>query len=506
VYVGNVSWSSTSDRIKEHMSAAGEVVSVEIPTRKNGRSLGFAIVEYVTGDEADLAISTLNDTEVDERKLNVRRNDPEQAYALKGKRKRETEPIEETPEEKPCRVYVHNLPWATDSTALQSYMSAAGSVTLAEVIMKGKRSSGVGFVDYETEEMAQHAVASLNETELEDRLIVVQSKQMDRPQKSLRSTTVLSKEEKAQRRVYVSNLRWETTLTQLLEHMEQIGPVVGAKLETNTEGVSLGRGAVVYAIEASAEEAISKLNKVELAGRAVTLSATAPKVSPEAQKAGRSAKDLEELKSTAAKALAELTAASSGEMKSKAFMHLERILTLKSQGNDVVFGKQWVRALATNVGKLTDAQLKTIKTKCEEETTTNWAPVLSAITQGQSARVNAKQSTQLGNSIPRRQWPQTTMATSPPMQFSPLQQQQFQSQMLQQQQQQMLQMMSGSMPNTLHAQSPMQSSMSMQSPMQSSMPGGGSSYLPQVSGMGQSPMSGMGQSPMSGMGQPRFEY
>ena len=54
------------------MAAAGQVESVTVMRYQNGRSKGCAIVKYVTPEEAQHAITALNDVEVDGRRLLVR--------------------------------------------------------------------------------------------------------------------------------------------------------------------------------------------------------------------------------------------------------------------------------------------------------------------------------------------------------------------------------------------------------------------------------------------------
>src|SRR3954449_4977797 len=62
------------------------------------------------------------------------------------------------------RLYVGNLSYDVDSSALQDMFSAHGSVTSAEVIsdrMTG-RSKGFGFVEMGSDEEAEAAIAALN--------------------------------------------------------------------------------------------------------------------------------------------------------------------------------------------------------------------------------------------------------------------------------------------------------------------------------------------------------
>ena len=72
VFVGNLSFNTTQDRLNEAFASAGQVVSVHIGTdRETGRSRGFAFVEFSSDAEAQNAISTFNEFELDGRKLRV---------------------------------------------------------------------------------------------------------------------------------------------------------------------------------------------------------------------------------------------------------------------------------------------------------------------------------------------------------------------------------------------------------------------------------------------------
>src|SRR3954465_1976881 len=73
------------------------------------------------------------------------------------------------------RLYVGNLSYQVDSSALQDMFSAHGSVTSAEVIsdrMSG-RSKGFGFVEMGTDDEAQAAITALNGKEHGGRALTV---------------------------------------------------------------------------------------------------------------------------------------------------------------------------------------------------------------------------------------------------------------------------------------------------------------------------------------------
>ena len=72
VYVGNMSFDTTEERLQELFGAHGQVVSVNVITdRATGRPRGFAFVEMATDEAAQAAIAALNGQQVDGRQLTV---------------------------------------------------------------------------------------------------------------------------------------------------------------------------------------------------------------------------------------------------------------------------------------------------------------------------------------------------------------------------------------------------------------------------------------------------
>lgn len=72
LFVGGLSYNITSAQLQEIFSACGTVVSCNIITDKfTGQSKGFAFIEFSNDDEANKAIETLNESEIEGRKITV---------------------------------------------------------------------------------------------------------------------------------------------------------------------------------------------------------------------------------------------------------------------------------------------------------------------------------------------------------------------------------------------------------------------------------------------------
>jgi cold-inducible RNA-binding protein len=71
IYVGNLSFNTTEDELRQLFTEHGAVESVAVITdRQTGQSRGFGFVEMATAD-ADTAINALNGTTLGDRSLNI---------------------------------------------------------------------------------------------------------------------------------------------------------------------------------------------------------------------------------------------------------------------------------------------------------------------------------------------------------------------------------------------------------------------------------------------------
>ncbi len=84
LYVGNLSYDTTEDGLKEFFSQVGTVEETTIiVNRATGRSKGFGFVEMSTEEEAQNAMASLNGQELDGRNIVV-----EEARPMKPRRPR----------------------------------------------------------------------------------------------------------------------------------------------------------------------------------------------------------------------------------------------------------------------------------------------------------------------------------------------------------------------------------------------------------------------------------
>ena len=86
LYVGGLSYSTTTEGLREFFAQCGTVESATVITDKfSGQSKGFGFVEMSTSEEAQQAIAQLNGRELDGRRLNVNTANPQGARSGGGR-------------------------------------------------------------------------------------------------------------------------------------------------------------------------------------------------------------------------------------------------------------------------------------------------------------------------------------------------------------------------------------------------------------------------------------
>jgi cold-inducible RNA-binding protein len=72
IFVGNLSFNTNEDELRQAFEAYGQVERVSIMTdRDTGRSRGFGFVEMVSNEDGEKAIAALNGSQVGGRTINV---------------------------------------------------------------------------------------------------------------------------------------------------------------------------------------------------------------------------------------------------------------------------------------------------------------------------------------------------------------------------------------------------------------------------------------------------
>jgi RNA recognition motif-containing protein len=78
LYVGNLSYNTTEEKLRSLFAEYGEIESINVITdRETGRPRGFAFVEMATQQAAEASISGLNGKMVDDREIKVNKAKPQ---------------------------------------------------------------------------------------------------------------------------------------------------------------------------------------------------------------------------------------------------------------------------------------------------------------------------------------------------------------------------------------------------------------------------------------------
>lgn len=213
VYVGNLSYKTSWQDLKDHFRQAGNVVySNVMEDRDTGKSKGCGIIEFETQREAATAIKILHDSELDGRLVSVRedREDRDLKGGAKGSPKGSSKDVYRAPaaESRPApakrksacseirvqvarRIYVGNLSYNTSWQDLKDFFRPMGSVVHAAIMEQSGQSKGCGIVEFTRPEDAARAIEEMADREFNGRPLVIREDREDRDlERGARARTV----------------------------------------------------------------------------------------------------------------------------------------------------------------------------------------------------------------------------------------------------------------------------------------------------------------------------
>jgi len=176
LYVGDLSEDCTEAILYEYFTKVGPVSSIKVCrdslTRK---SLEYAYVNYQNFQDADRALNTLNFTEINNRhcRISWANRDSSQRRSAVG------------------NIFVKGLPTTFDSRDLNDLFATHGSITSCKI----RAGQGFGYVQYESAEAAEEAIAKLDKSRVEGQEISVQKfvKKTDRSDSKQSTKSVFCK-------------------------------------------------------------------------------------------------------------------------------------------------------------------------------------------------------------------------------------------------------------------------------------------------------------------------
>lgn len=165
VYVGNLSYKTSWQDLKDHMRAAGNVDRVNVLSRPDGSSKGCGVVIYQHPKDAARAMKDLDGSMLDGRDIFVREDREIDSRALGAGSNRSNPSLS---------VYVGNLSYDTKWQSVKDHMRRAGNVDQANMLEgPDGRSKGCAIVVYQHPKDALRAIKTLQDTELDGRKIFV---------------------------------------------------------------------------------------------------------------------------------------------------------------------------------------------------------------------------------------------------------------------------------------------------------------------------------------------
>ena len=169
LYVGNLDYNVTKEELNELFSVYGKVNSISVATKDDGRSMGFAFIEFESAEDAERAIAALNKSEFVGRSIDV---SVARERVAKPTRTFESKYIPGTK-----KLYIGNLPYSASEGDLTDIFSTAGAVKSSKIITDQDtgKSKGFGFVEMETEKGAEDAIKAFNDKDVGGRLMNVNS-------------------------------------------------------------------------------------------------------------------------------------------------------------------------------------------------------------------------------------------------------------------------------------------------------------------------------------------
>lgn len=291
VYVGNLNWLTTGDDLRAFFEGAnvGQVYHVDMQTHEDGRSKGWALVEFASLEVAQNVVSTLNDATLQDRRMTIRldrkRYEKQRVQMNQGGGQYQGgNQVGGLAEQKGDdgdlkTLYVGNLPWEVNDEDLEQIFSTYSPVSCRVTIGRDGRSRGYGIVKLPSQD-AVAAIQNMNNLNYSGRKLNVRYDQGKSgggvKQRGGRGGATRKnvgngrgvggpQNRNYEATVYVGNLPWSTSWQELKDLFAEFGPEY-VDVKVGSDGRSRGWGTVRFADMASAEAAIAQMNGYEIEG------------------------------------------------------------------------------------------------------------------------------------------------------------------------------------------------------------------------------------------------
>lgn len=257
IFIKNLDKSIDNKALYDTFATFGNILSCKVAMDENNNSKGYGFVHYDSAEAAELAIAKVNGKLLNGKKCFVG------AFIPKKDRNDNEAGAKWT------NVYVKHLDKSIDEEKLKEIFGQYGKVTSLLVVKDEKgESKGFAFVNYETNQEAQQAVAALNEKELEGypgkQLYVGRAQKKSERERELKEMFMKLQRERMSKyqgvNLYVKNLDEAIDDEKLRQEFSHCGTITSAKVMCDEKGVSKGFGFVCFSTPEEATKAVTEMN------------------------------------------------------------------------------------------------------------------------------------------------------------------------------------------------------------------------------------------------------
>ncbi|CCH46236.1 Polyadenylate-binding protein, cytoplasmic and nuclear [Wickerhamomyces ciferrii] len=164
VYVKNIDLEASEEEVKELFTPFGTVTSFYLEKDAEGKSRGFAFVNYEEHEAAVKSIESLNDQDYKGKKLYVGRAQKKSERLEELKKQYEAARIEKLTKSQGVNLFVKNLDDSIDDEKLKEEFQSFGTISSVKVMIdESGKSKGFGFVSFSSPEEASRAISEMNQ-------------------------------------------------------------------------------------------------------------------------------------------------------------------------------------------------------------------------------------------------------------------------------------------------------------------------------------------------------
>ncbi|KAI8344011.1 hypothetical protein BC941DRAFT_447035 [Chlamydoabsidia padenii] len=168
VFIGNLSFSTDDNGLKQYFESVGKVIDATVIKRGKHRSAGYGFVTFETEKEAQQAVEKLDKTMLDDREITIQMASPKTE-----KTKRRSLPARRPTTASTTRLFVANLPFVTTDEEMAALFADFSIESATVARLRNGRSKGYGFVDVANETEQQKIIDNFKPLMVAEREVTV---------------------------------------------------------------------------------------------------------------------------------------------------------------------------------------------------------------------------------------------------------------------------------------------------------------------------------------------